>query len=158
MRYVQFLTDHGEMMLVGDEQGLRELRLPRSSRSGAPASTWQEDAGFFAQARAELEAYLAGRRRSFNVTLAPEGSDFQLQVWQGLLRIPYGKTSTYGEMAHRLGKDGAAQAIGGAVGANPLPLFIPCHRVVAARGMGGYSGGETLKRALLTLEGGWSGS
>lgn len=153
MRYAHLSTDHGDMLLIGDDRGLRELRLPQGSRALEPDDDWQHDEAFFAQARRELEAYLAGRRRSFNVTLAPEGSEFQLQVWQALLRIPYGETVTYGQLAERVGKAGGAQAVGGAVGANPLPLFIPCHRVVAAKGMGGYSGGEALKRVLLTLEG-----
>ncbi|WP_251977839.1 methylated-DNA--[protein]-cysteine S-methyltransferase [Salinicola avicenniae] len=153
MRYAPLVTEYGEMLLIGDARGLHELRLPEGACSPTPPSDGVRDDALFAGARAELQAYLAGRRHSFNLTLAPHGSAFQLQVWQALLRIPYGETVTYGQLAERIGKAGGAQAVGGAVGANPLPLLIPCHRVVAARGLGGYRGGESLKQALLTLEG-----
>lgn len=106
-----------------------------------------------AEAGRQLAAYLEGSIEDFDLPLAPAGSAFQLSVWREMVRIPYGEVLTYGEMAARTG--GAARAVGGACGANPIPLIIPCHRVVAGDGLGGYSGGGglTTKRRLLILEG-----
>ncbi len=106
-----------------------------------------------AEAVRQLAAYLDGSLHDFDLPLAPSGSAFQLSVWREMLRIPYGEVSTYGEVAARTG--GEARAVGGACGANPIPLIIPCHRIVAGDGLGGYSGGGGLatKRRLLILEG-----
>nr|WP_163500781.1 methylated-DNA--[protein]-cysteine S-methyltransferase [Halomonas socia] len=152
MRYTQFASPFGEILLAGDRHGLAHLVLLDGEASLEIGDDWQRDDAGFAAARDQVLAYLDGRRRSFSLELAPHGSDFQRQVWAALLRIPYGETRTYGELAKRLGREGAARAIGAANGANPLPLLIPCHRVVAADGMGGYSGGEALKARLLVLE------
>ncbi|MFI5023472.1 MAG: methylated-DNA--[protein]-cysteine S-methyltransferase [Alphaproteobacteria bacterium] len=104
------------------------------------------------QAKTQLLEYFAGRRREFALPLAPEGTPFQQALWQALLAIPYGELSTYGELATAL--KSAPRAIGGACGRNPIPIIIPCHRVVAAGSLGGYSGGQGLatKRKLLALE------
>ena len=104
------------------------------------------------QARHELEDYLDGRRRSFTLPLAPAGTPFQHRLWQALCAIPYGAVRTYRDLA--LALDSAPRAIGGACGANPIPIIIPCHRVVAVGTLGGYSGGAGLatKRKLLALE------
>ena len=106
-----------------------------------------------AEAGRQLAAYFAGTRRDFDLPLAPAGSAFQKNVWREMIRIPYGEVLTYGEMAARTG--GVARAVGGACGANPIPVIIPCHRVVAGEGLGGYSGrgGLDTKRRLLVLEG-----
>ncbi len=106
------------------------------------------------KAKAQLEDYFDGKLTKFDLPLAPFGSDFQKKVWRLMLRIPYGKTQTYGALAAKL--DGSAQSVGTACGRNPLPILIPCHRVVAAGGkLGGYSGagGLDTKTALLQLEG-----
>ena len=105
------------------------------------------------QAARQIGEYLAGRRRDFDLPTAPSGSAFQRRVWQEMSRIPYGEVLTYGEMANRTG--GVARAVGGACGANPIPIVIPCHRVVAGAGLGGFSGGDgrATKRWLLALEG-----
>ncbi|MBD3894800.1 methylated-DNA--[protein]-cysteine S-methyltransferase [Halomonas sp. ML-15] len=152
MRYTQFASPFGEILLAGDQSGLAHLVLLDGEASLEIGDTWQRDDAAFDMAREQVLAYLDGRRRSFSLELAPQGSDFQRQVWAALLRIPYGETRTYGELARRLGREGAARAIGAANGANPLPLLIPCHRVVAADGLGSYSGGEALKARLLALE------
>ncbi|MGJ7456467.1 methylated-DNA--[protein]-cysteine S-methyltransferase [Halomonas sp. RA08-2] len=151
MIFTRFASPLGEILLCAESEGLRQLTLAAEGRPDPEAARQDDDA--LAEARDQLLAYLAGRRRSFNLALAPGGSDFQRQVWAALLRIPWGETRTYGELARRLGREGAARAIGTANGANPLPLLIPCHRVVAAGGLGGYSGGLALKRRLLELEG-----
>ncbi|MFY0991328.1 methylated-DNA--[protein]-cysteine S-methyltransferase [Halomonas sp. C05BenzN] len=152
MTFTRFASPLGEILICGDEQGLRRLVLAAEEVPDPVGAQRDDDA--FLDARQQVLAYLDGRRRHFSLTLAPGGSAFQRQVWAALLRIPYGETRTYGDLARRLDREGAARAIGAANGANPLPLLIPCHRVVAADGLGGYSGGPALKRRLLTLEAG----
>lgn len=105
-------------------------------------------------ARAQLSDYFAGRLQTFDLPVAPRGSDFERAVWAALIRIPYGRTWTYGDLAAQV--SGVARAVGGACGANPIPIIIPCHRVLATGGgMGGFSapGGVETKRRLLELEG-----
>ena len=103
----------------------------------------------------ELDEYLAGRRTKFDFPVALHGSPFQQLVWDALRRIPYGQTVTYGELATSIRKPGAARAVGSANGRNPIPLVVPCHRVIAAGGkLGGYGGGLLLKRHLLDMEAG----
>jgi len=106
-------------------------------------------------ARRELDAYFNGVPTDFaGLALAPHGTPFQLRVWRELRRIPYGSTISYGELARRLGHPKASRAVGQAAGANPIPLIIPCHRVIAAdSGLGGYRGGPDRKRWLLRHEG-----
>ena len=112
------------------------------------------EAALLARAVGQLEAYFAGELSVFDLPLAPAGSPFQRRVWAEMVRIPYGRTRTYGDLARCV--EGAAQAVGQACGANPIPIIIPCHRVVAGGGrLGGFSGGQgtVSKRALLAHEG-----
>jgi methylated-DNA-[protein]-cysteine S-methyltransferase len=104
------------------------------------------------RAARQLEAYFAGRLRHFDLPLAPQGTAHQRRVWQAMAEIPFGETESYGSMARRLGS--AAQAVGQACGANPIPVIVPCHRVVAAGGLGGFSGGAGVatKEILLARE------
>lgn len=105
-------------------------------------------------AEAQLAQYLAGERREFDLPLAPVGTPFQHSVWEQLSQIPYGVTTTYGTIARALGKPRAAQAVGAAVGSNPISIIVPCHRVLASNGsLTGYAGGMETKQALLRLEG-----
>ena len=99
-----------------------------------------------------MAEYFAGTRRTFSIPLAQRGTKFQLQVWAALRRIPYGDVRTYGEVARMVGRPGAMRAVGGACHANPIPVVIPCHRVVAAHGPGGFGSGLETKRRLLSLE------
>jgi methylated-DNA-[protein]-cysteine S-methyltransferase len=105
------------------------------------------------EAKRQLGAYFSGKLKCFDLPLAPAGPAFELRVWQLMRDIPYGETRTYGDLANQL--DAAPRAIGQACGRNPIPILIPCHRVLAADGLGGYSGGKGLetKRRLLMLEG-----
>lgn len=151
MVFTRFSSPIGEILLCGGAAGLQRVVLAAEQTPDPPGAVRDDEA--LGEARDQLLGYLAGRRRHFSVDLAPGGSDFQRQVWSALLRVPYGETCTYGQLARQLGREGAARAIGAASGANPLPLLIPCHRVVAADGLGGYSGGPDLKRRLLALEG-----
>lgn len=109
--------------------------------------------GILEQASEELKAYFFGSKLGFSVPIEPDGTAFQKTVWQALRKLPHGHTTSYGELASRVGNPQAARAIGGAVGANPLPIIIPCHRVLrAGNRLGGFSGGLAIKRQLLRLE------
>jgi len=122
--------------------------------SGLGLEAAARDAGRCAQATGQLGEYFARRRRTFDLPIAPAGSDFQQAVWREVLRIPYGETRSYGEIAARVGGAAVARAVGLANGANPIPIVIPCHRVVGADGsLVGYGGGLPAKAALLRLEG-----
>lgn len=113
----------------------------------------QDETPLLLQAEKELEEYFAGRRIHFSVPLSMHGTAFQLRVWQALMQIPYGAVVSYGELARKLGKPQACRAVGMANHANPLPILVPCHRVVGADGkLTGYRGGLEIKRFLLNLE------
>lgn len=101
----------------------------------------------------QINAYFQGERTSFDLPMDARGTDFQQEVWQELLRIPFGQAVSYGELGRRLGRPKGSRAVGSANGANPLPIIVPCHRVLAAKGLGGFSGGLDRKLALLRLEG-----
>ncbi len=146
--------------LVVTESALTEVRL-REPFGGGPykpgnPTTRPEELVAPLEAsgwRTQLDEYLAGTRRTFSGNLSPLGSPFSVRVWDALLRVPWGQTVTYQELAEQLGEPAAARAVGGAVGRNPIPIVIPCHRVIAAGGLGGYSGGLDRKRWLLEHEG-----
>jgi methylated-DNA-[protein]-cysteine S-methyltransferase len=143
----------GPLLLSGDEQGLRGISFQGGPHAAVPAARWTRAREPFEAAIAQLEEYFAGTRRRFDLALAPEGSPFQCEVWAMLRRIPYGDTITYGELARRLGRSNAARAVGAANGRNPIPIVIPCHRVVGADGsLTGFGGGLDIKRRLLDLE------
>jgi methylated-DNA-[protein]-cysteine S-methyltransferase len=123
-------------------------------RFGGRRPEGRRDAKRCQAAAAQLGEYFAGKRRDFELDLAPVGTDFQLSVWRALRAIPYGAVRNYGDIARAIGRPGAARAVGGAIGSNPLPIVIPCHRVIASDGtIGGYSGGLAIKHRLLALEG-----
>ena len=142
--------------------------LTLHARDGALTGVWMEDDPELAErrddspplgeARRQLEAYFAGELREFDLPLAPSGSAFQLRVWEELRAIPYGETISYGELARRVGDPSAARAVGLANGRNPLPVIVPCHRVIGADGsLTGFGGGLDRKRRLLELEAGIAG-
>ena len=113
-----------------------------------------EEPGRTAELRRQLAEYFAGERRDFDLRLAPEGTPFERSVWDELRKIPFGETRSYGEIAQAIGRPGAARAVGRANGANPIPIVVPCHRVLrSGGGLGGYGGGLPMKEALLRLEG-----
>jgi methylated-DNA-[protein]-cysteine S-methyltransferase len=142
----------GELVLVGDDAGLRELRFGIDPRP--PDPLWVESAIRFRRSIRQLEEYFRGERRRFAIPLAPSGTPFQKRVWDEVARIPYGTTIAYAELARRLGAAGAARAAGAANGRNPLPILVPCHRVLGSDGtLTGYAGGLDAKRRLLELEG-----
>ena|SRR5690606_14182940 len=139
----------GPLYALADARGaLTELRL-----GGAPPP-FPRDSRRLAEAHRQLDEYFAGRRRRFELELAPRGTPFQERVWQALLSIGYGELASYRGIAERIGRPGATRAVGRANGANRIPIVIPCHRVIASDGsLGGYSGGLDMKVRLLALEG-----
>ncbi len=139
----------GDLAVAGDAAGVTRIWLPLE---GPPPATGVA-APAVRQAAAQIAAYLAGRRRRVHVRYgAVRATPFQRAVWAQIAAIPYGEVRTYGEVAAALGRPGAARAVGQATGANPWPIAIPCHRVVAAQGPGGFGGGAALKAFLLHLE------
>ncbi|MGH8218707.1 MAG: methylated-DNA--[protein]-cysteine S-methyltransferase [Steroidobacteraceae bacterium] len=143
----------GPLLLAGDGSRIKVIHFRTGPHARRPGHDWVADRLSFEAAIAQLEEYFAGQRQSFDLPLAPEGTDFQRTVWQALTRIPYGETISYGELARRIGKPQASRAVGLANGANPLPIVIPCHRVIGADGsLTGFGGGLDIKRKLLALE------
>lgn len=146
-------TPLGELTVVRQADALTGLYFPhhwpKPDRAGFGPRTGH---GFDEVAR-QLGEYLAGQRDTFSLRLAPCGTPFQRRVWDLITQVPYGQTTSYGEIARRLGGDATAQEVGTAVASNPLSILIPCHRVVASTGkLTGYAGGLARKRALLDLE------
>jgi len=150
--YTQIESPLGPLLLAADQAGLREIRFV-GRHPAQPESSWIEDRAPLTETIRQLEAYFAGDLENFNLQLAPEGTPFQLEVWQRLCDIPYGKTISYGELAGRIGNPKASRAVGLANGSNPIPIVIPCHRVIGSNGkLTGYGGGLPIKEKLLALE------
>jgi methylated-DNA-[protein]-cysteine S-methyltransferase len=143
----------GELTLVGDEHGLAGLYMDAQRYGPARDPSWHRDPAPLAEAAEQLEQYFAGERTEFDLPLAPRGTEFQLRVWGLLREIPFGETTTYGALAHRLGNPRTVRAVGLANGRNPISIVVPCHRVIGANGkLVGYGGGLDRKRALLAHE------
>jgi methylated-DNA-[protein]-cysteine S-methyltransferase len=146
----------GRLLLTGDERALTGLyMLDAGSHSASVRPGWVRREGGFAAAAAELGEYFAGQRTTFGIPLAPQGTPFQLAVWAELVRIPFGETVSYGEVALALGKSlVASRAVGLANGRNPISIIVPCHRVIGADGsMTGYGWGVERKQWMLRHEG-----
>ncbi|HEY7887369.1 MAG TPA: methylated-DNA--[protein]-cysteine S-methyltransferase [Steroidobacteraceae bacterium] len=143
----------GGLLLAGDGASLIQVGFQSGPRPLRVAGDWIENSKPFRTVIAQLVAYFAGERRSFDLPLAPRGTEFQRRVWRALTEIPYGKTISYGELARRIGNPSASRAVGLANGANPLPIVVPCHRVIGANGsLTGFGGGLPIKQRLLALE------
>ena len=143
----------GPLLLAGDGFKIKLIHFRSGPRARRAERGWVEDARPFEAAIAQLAEYFAGGRQDFDLPLAPEGTSFQRTVWQALTRIPYGETTSYSTLAQRIGKPQASRAVGLANGANPLPIVVPCHRVIGADGsLTGFGGGLDIKRKLLALE------
>jgi methylated-DNA-[protein]-cysteine S-methyltransferase len=147
-------TPIGPLLLAGSSRGLSCVGFQAGPRPMRAQPHWVRSSEPFTAAVAQLAAYFKGSLRIFDLALAPRGTPFQLAVWEALRLIPYGETLSYGELARRLGHPQGARAVGLANGANPLPIIVPCHRVIGADGsLTGFGGGLPIKRALLGLEG-----
>lgn len=151
--WVIFDTPVGKMMAVGDDESLRFLQLPGSfdamslpvDRAGTPAA--------LGETLEQVESYFDHRLTTFSLPLDPAGTEFQRRVWSALADIPYGQTESYGQLAARIGNPKACRAVGLANGRNPIPLVLPCHRVIGSSGgLTGYGGGLELKQRLLDHE------
>ncbi|MDX3707802.1 methylated-DNA--[protein]-cysteine S-methyltransferase [Streptomyces europaeiscabiei] len=146
----------GQLLLTADEFGaLTSLSVPEQKGGRVPLAGWLRDPAPFRAAEEQLAAYFAGELKEFQLELRGEGTEFRRRVWAALDEVPYGATTTYGAVAARIGAPRAAvRAVGGAIGANPLLILRPCHRVIGANGtLTGYAGGLDRKRLLLGLEG-----
>lgn len=152
-RYTVIDTPIGPLLLAGDGDRLARIGLPSGKGSVAVRPDWRRDDRAFLAAQDQLGAYFDGRRTAFDLELAPRGTPFQMEVWRALTQIPAGRTISYGELARRIGRPAASRAVGAANGANPLPIVVPCHRVIGANGtLTGFGGGLDTKRWLLALE------
>lgn len=143
----------GKLTLAADELGLRHIVFAQGSRSFAPPAHWQPSGSEFVELSQQLDEYFAGTRKTFKLKLAPQGTEFQRSVWQALMQVDYAHTTSYGEIAKLIGKPKASRAVGAANGANPIPIIIPCHRIVGASGkLTGFGGGLPTKQWLLAHE------
>jgi methylated-DNA-[protein]-cysteine S-methyltransferase len=143
----------GPLQLVADDGGVRRIDFVNGRNPVEFDPQWHEDGEPFRETIRQLRAYFAGELETFDLTLAPEGTPFQLSVWDRLCEIPFGETISYGELARRVGNPNASRAVGLANGSNPIPIVIPCHRVIGSNGkLTGYGGGLPIKEKLLALE------
>jgi methylated-DNA-[protein]-cysteine S-methyltransferase len=148
----------GKLLVAGDGEELHRIAFPTEERVRAQAADWRRDDDLFKETFRQLRAYFAGELIRFTQPLRRAGTAFQNSVWTALCDIPYGETLTYGALATRIGKPAACRAVGSANGANPLPIMVPCHRVIGSDGsLTGFGGGVPIKRFLLDHERGVAG-
>ena len=153
MNHTQIESPVGPLLLAADDAGLREILFVNGRHPARPDPSWKENPQPLKETIRQLRAYFAGKLEQFDLPLAPEGTPFQLDVWRRLCDIPYGETISYGELAQRIGNPKASRAVGLANGSNPIPIVIPCHRVIGSNGkLTGYGGGLPIKEKLLALE------
>jgi methylated-DNA-[protein]-cysteine S-methyltransferase len=151
--YSELDSPVGTLLLRGDGESLLGMYMQKQRYRPSLPDHYVRDDAKFRDARKQLCAYFEGNLKAFNLSLAPQGTEFQKLVWQALLDIPFGATESYGELARRIGHDGAARAVGLANGHNPIGIIIPCHRVIGANGsLTGYGGGLPRKQWLLEHE------
>ena len=151
--FTQIESPLGPLLLVADEAGLRSIEFVTGNRPVRIKPEWREDMEQLREPIRQLGAYFGGELEAFDLPLEPQGTPFQLAVWRRLCEIPYGETISYGELARRLGNPKASRAVGLANGTNPIPIVIPCHRVIGSNGkLTGYGGGLDIKEKLLALE------
>jgi methylated-DNA-[protein]-cysteine S-methyltransferase len=156
--FERFDTPIGTLTIAADPGGLRHIEFP-SNRHPVDRFDWAQGArggtaDVLRATREQLMEYFAGARRDFDLPLMPQGTAFQMDVWKMLATIPFGETWSYRDLAHAIGKPDAVRAVGAANGRNPLPIVLPCHRVIGADGsLTGFGGGLPIKETLLRLEG-----
>lgn len=153
LRYTLVESPLGPVLVAGNGQGLCRINFQHGDAPYPIPPEWERDDAAFTEAAAQLRAYFMGRLRVFSLPLHPKGTPFQQRVWEQLRAIPYSETRTYGQLARILGRPTASRAVGAANGRNPLPIVVPCHRVIGSNGtLTGFHGGVRLKEFLLTLE------
>ena len=154
MNYQYIDTPIGRLQVIGEADGLREIRFEGDEGPAIPETSWTESKAGLEPALRQLEEYFEGKRVDFDLKLAATGTDFQQQVWRELQEIPFGRTISYGDLAGKLGRPTASRAVGAANGRNPIPIVVPCHRVIGKDGsLTGYAGGMPTKKWLLVHEG-----
>jgi methylated-DNA-[protein]-cysteine S-methyltransferase len=151
--YTWFDSPVGTLLLAGSSAGLKLVSFAAGSRATSVHPEWQVDNAAFVEVVDQLQSYFAGARKNFELDLVLEGTQFQKKVWTALQEIPYGETISYKNLAEAVGSPKAVRAVGAANGANPIPIIIPCHRVIGNDGsLTGFGGGLPLKKQLLELE------
>ena len=151
--YRYHATPIGKLLLAGNERSLTLLGFPEGKMARRHNEDWIRDNGPFSRVVEQLDRYFAGELRVFDLDLTFTGTPFQKAVWATLIDIPYGETRSYGEIAQIIGHPKASRAVGAANGVNPVPIIIPCHRVVGSNGaMTGFGGGISTKQFLLGIE------
>ena len=153
MYYCYLDTPIGQLLLAGEDGALSMISFPQGSMRRDPEPEWTYDEEPLADARRQLQEYFAGERRRFDLPVRLDGTQFQVSVLEALQKIPYGETVSYSDIAKRIGRPKAVRAVGAANGRNPLPIVVPCHRVIGSGGdLTGFGGGIDTKKALLRLE------
>ena len=153
MYYCYFDTPIGELLLAGEADSLSMIGFPKGAMRRDPEADWIYNEAPFEIVRRQLGEYFAGERKDFDVALSLSGTEFQVAVLEALQRIPYGETTSYGAVAKLIGRPRAVRAVGAANGRNPIPIIVPCHRVIGSSGdLTGFGGGLDTKAALLRLE------
>jgi methylated-DNA-[protein]-cysteine S-methyltransferase len=153
--YTEMKSPLGTLLLTAEDGSLIGVHFPGQKHDRPRQPHWQraDDELVLAQARAQLAEYFAGQRTQFDLPLDPRGTSFQQAVWRALLAVPFGHTSTYGEIAAAIRRPSAVRAVGSAIGANPIGIVVPCHRIIGRDGsLTGYAGGLERKAKLLALE------
>lgn len=144
----------GELLIAGDDEGLHLIGFPEGKGKVMLAENWVNNELCLPEVELQLREYFRGERENFELTLCPHGTEFQLEVLHALQQIPYGSTCSYIDLATEIGRPKAVRAVGSANGRNPIPIIIPCHRVIGADGsLTGFGGGLPTKQFLLELEG-----
>lgn len=153
MYYSYLSSPIGDLLLAGNGEALQLVGFPTGKSRTRHQDDWHHDDSVFAEERRQLTAYFNGELTRFSLKLAPQGTDFQKSVWDALLTIPYGQTCSYGHIAQQINRPKASRAVGAANGQNPIPIIIPCHRVIGSTGkLTGFGGGLPTKEKLLGLE------
>ncbi len=150
MLYTRVETPIGLLLVAGEAERVHEIHFSPFE----PDTRWRRNDEAFSGVARQLAEYFAGARRAFDIEIVLTGTPFQLEVWGALQQIPYGEVRSYADIARRIGRPRAVRAVGAANGANPIPIVVPCHRVIGSSGaLTGFGGGLTVKRRLLELEG-----
>ncbi len=153
MYYCYFDTPIGELLLAGNTDALSMIGFPQGAMRRDPESDWIYKDEPFEKVRGQLAEYFSGSRKNFDLPLKLSGTAFQISVLEALLEIPYGATRSYAAIAKKIGRPKAVRAVGAANGRNPIPVVVPCHRVIGSNGaLTGFGGGLDTKEALLRLE------
>ena len=153
MYYCYFDTPIGELLLAGEADSLSMIGFPKGAMRRDPEADWIYNEAPFEIVRRQLGEYFAGERKDFDIALSLSGTEFQVAVLEALQGIPYGETTSYGAVAKLIGRPKAVRAVGAANGRNPIPIIVPCHRVIGSSGdLTGFGGGLDTKAALLRLE------